>query len=529
MRTLWQAVAAAAGTLLVATACGGTAGSSTGSQQLVDHATMTIAINEDPGNLDPQNTVLAVDGQLAAFAYDPLVNENGAGKPVSGLAQTWQQSGNSYRFTLRPGITCSDGSKLTATTVAANFSYLADPKNKSPLLGLYVPPGLTAVGDNAARTVTLTLKGPFPFFLSGISSVAIVCQKGLAHRALLAQHTDGTGPYQLTTAVPGASYTYAVRPGYSWGPGGASTKAAGMPSTVAFKVVTNTGTAANLLLNGQVNIASIGQADAPRVNAAGLPHHDLLRPAGEMFFNESHGHPTADPRVRRALVMAVNLSQLGKVLTSGAGQPSQGMVTVSPKPCAGDPVRANLPAHNLAQANALLQQAGWVKGADGLRHKGGQTLSLQLMYGSTLDNDASAAELAVSQWRAAGVKVTAVAKPVTQISTTLFSTGTWDISWAPLTVQFPSQLVPFLSGPVPPNGTNFGHVSNPGYDRLSQQASAMSNTSGCPHWLAAEADLVRNADVVPYYDAVTPTYEKNARFSLVGGGIVATSLRRLAG
>jgi peptide/nickel transport system substrate-binding protein len=508
-------------------ACGGSSATNSGGGKPLENATLTIAVDQDPGNLDPQNSVLIVDGEFAAFAYDPLVNEGPKGDVVSGLAQTWHQSGTTYQFALRPGITCSDGTPLTASTVAANFNYLANPASKSPLLGLYVPAGLKASGNDATHTVTLRLSSPFAFFLIGLSAVPIVCQKALASRKGIAEATDGTGPYQLTSYVSGDSYTYTVRKGYAWGPGGASTSVAGLPAKVVLKVVSNASTSANLLLAGTVNITGVSQADQPRVDAAHLMHRGIQAPVGEMFYNEAADRPAADPKVRRALTAALDLNQIGKVMTGGTGQPSQGMVTVEPKPCSGNTVAGLLPAHDVATAEQLLDQAGWAKGSDGVRRKNGKPLSLQLIYGNTPDTTASAAELAVSQWRAAGVKVKAVAVTDTQLSSTLFGTGSWDISWAPLTVQLPTQLVPLLSGAVPPKGTNFAHISNAIYDKLSAAASSMADTSGCANWTTAEKALIQAVDVVPYYDSVGPTYAKNATFDDIGGVLVPTSLRRL--
>ena len=47
----------------------------------------------------------------------------------------------------------------------------------------------------------------------------------------------GTGPYELTEAVPGDHYTYQIRDGYTWGPNGATTAEEGMPDTVVMKIV----------------------------------------------------------------------------------------------------------------------------------------------------------------------------------------------------------------------------------------------------------------------------------------------------
>ena len=201
----------------------------------------------------------------------------------------------------------------------ANLDYVANPENQSPFLGVYYPVGATAVADDAARTVTITLAAPAPFVLNGLTDLPIVCAAGMADRASLASATSGTGPYVLNEAAPGDHYTYALRDGYPWGPDGASTDVEGMPDTVVLRIVENPSTAANLLLTGDVNAAAIIGPDAERVAQEGLFTVDTAVLLGEMWFNHAEGRPASDPAVRMALVQAVDLAQLQQVLTAGQG------------------------------------------------------------------------------------------------------------------------------------------------------------------------------------------------------------------
>lgn len=510
---------------LTASACGGSGPGPSG-QNLVSGGTLTEGIPTDPGNLDPQQSALSIDGEIAQLAYDPLVQQSQSGAMVSGLASAWHLSGNSVTFTLKKGVTCSDGSPVTPSLIAANVAYVGNPANKSPLLGVFLPPGTTAHADSAARTVTLSWPQPFPFALQALAGLPIVCPKGLASRGILAHGTDGTGPYVLSQAVPGSQYTYKVRKGYTWGPGGASTASPGLPAKLVVKVVSNETTAANLLLNGQLNIALVVGPDRARLSAAHLLSHAALINLGEMEFNQAAGRPTADENVRRALTMALNLTQASSVLTSGTGVASPGLVTLTPKPCKGNTVQGNLPGHNLTTAQNLLTQAGWTPGPGGIRQKDGKKLALTLLYSSADGTPGSdAAQLAVTEWAQLGVQVHPEGVPDTQVSTILFGTGAWDIGWVSLTVQFPSTAIPFFSGPVPPNGTNFAHISNATYQHLTAQAAGMSGTTGCPQWNQAEEALYQQADVIPFAAQTEPVWAKKATFQLGNSGPVPTSLR----
>ena len=66
--------------------------------------------------------------------------------------------------------------------------------------------------------MTITLAAPAPFVLNGLASLPMVCDAGMKDRKSLADGTTGTGPYELTEAVPNDHYTYQIRDGYTWGP-----------------------------------------------------------------------------------------------------------------------------------------------------------------------------------------------------------------------------------------------------------------------------------------------------------------------
>ncbi len=501
-------------------------GSSPGN--VVNGGTFTMSMNSDPGNLDPQGAATSNTFQMTQFAYDNLLSESADGKIESELATKWSVAGSKVTLTLHKGITCSDGAPFTAADAVANISYVADPKNKSPFLGVYLPGGAKASANTAAGTVTITLAQPAPFVLDGLASLPMVCAKGMQDRKSLARKTDGTGPYQLTEAVSGDHYTYTKRSGYTWGPGGATTATPGLPSTIVVKIVQNETTAANLLLSGGLNSATILGADVQRLESAHLFSTDTQSIAGEMWFNQAAGRPGADPAVRQALTSAVDLDQLTKVLTSNNGQPATEFAALPPVACPGNSVTANLPTHDLDKAKQLLDSAGWKVGSGGVRSKDGKPLAVTFVYNSAQGpGGAAAAELASATWKQLGVDVTVKPQDSTAISGTVFSTGNWDIVWLTLNVSSPDQIVPFMSGPAPGKGTNFAHINNSAYSSLVAKASAMTGSAGCSDWLKAEGELVKAVDVVPFANQVVKTFGYHAQFAVVGA-LVPTSIRMMA-
>jgi peptide/nickel transport system substrate-binding protein len=502
---------------LVVAGCGTSGGGSSGA--LADGRTFTMSVGADPGTLDPALTVLNAARTVGRFLYARLVDRTASGDVVAGLAEKWEADATKATFTLRKGITCADGTPLTATDVAKNIAFVGDPGNKSPLVGLVVAPGTTATADEATATITVTSGAPDAFLLTNVGSLPIVCAKGMTDRALLTKGEQGTGMFAMSEIVPNDHYTLTRRKDLP--------AQQGMPDKVVVKVVANETTAVNLLLSGQITAATIAGPDQERLIAQEVGHIDYAAPLGLLGFNQSDGLPTQDAAVRRALVQALDLAQVGKVLTSGKGRPSKSFVTVEPRPCTADNVTANLPPHDRAAAETALDSAGWVRNG-GTRTKDGKPLSVRLLQPTVVGPTFTAtAELIQQTWQAIGVQVSIQPADAAGLNQALFATGSWDVSMVPFTLALPSQLVPFASGPVPPQGVNFGHVRNAEFEQQSKQAATMPGSTGCEHWNKAEAALVKAVDLVPYFDSVVPTFVKGAKFTM-SDGIDPASIRMLA-
>ncbi|MDH2425580.1 ABC transporter substrate-binding protein [Sphaerisporangium sp. TRM90804] len=505
--------------------CGGDGGGAGGGGEAAQGKTFTLDIPADPGALDPQGSAVSALFGMTQFAYDNLVAVAEDGTILPQLAGAWTVDGTTLTFDIKSGVTCADGAPFTAQTVVDNIAYVEDPKNKSPFLGVFIPAGATASASGSK--VTVKLAAPAPFVLNSFSNLPMVCDAGMKDRASLKAKTNGTGPYVLTEAVPSNRYTYQLREGYTWGPGGATTAEKGMPAKVVVKIVANETTAANELLGSTVNAVQITGSDAGRLSGAGLKSVGTQAMIGQQWYNHAKGHPTSDPAVRMALTQALDLKQLQVALTSGKGAAATQLATLEPTGCAGDAVTGHLPAFDAAAAGATLDAAGWTKGADGVRAKDGKPLSVSFIYDNSLGTGGgAAAELAAAAWKAIGVDVKATQQNQTQLSGALFGTGDWDVAWAPVNVSTPDQIMPFVSGPAAPKGTNFASIDNADYLAAATKAMGVTGADGCKDWFAAEQALYRSADLVPFANNVIPIFLKGAELSVIGN-IVPTSIRML--
>ena len=482
------------------------------SSSYVSGQTATILLPSDPGSLDPDLTSLSVTQQADSFLYDSLINFTSSDAMEPGLATKWSGTTTSATFTLRKGVTCSDGSPLTAATVAANINFVGTIKNASSRAGVWVEPGATATADDATGTVTVKSPVPDAFLVSDVGQTQIVCDSGLKNRKLLQEGAEGTGLYTLTSSVPDSSYTLALRKGYNWGPGGVTSATKGLPATVVLKVVTNMTTGANLLLSGGANIGEVVGPDTQRLTS--LYSQSVDAPFGVLWFNQKQGTPTAQEAVRRALTQALELTQLGQVLTSGTGTPTTGMVAPAFSPCKGNTVSGNLPAYDLSAAKSALA---------------GKSLSLAVYYVTSVGSGgAAAAELMQSTWSQLGVKVSLHGITDAELDSEIVAgAAAWSVAIVPVGLTSPSELVPLVSGATPPAGTDFSHIDNAVYTADMKQASSTAGSAGCPEWNAAESALYKDVDLVPFVDSATATYAKGATFSLSQGSILPASIRML--
>lgn len=322
----YPTLAAAAGLTLVLSACGsgGTSSGASGGEPATD-GTFRFALQADPGALNPIMSAASATAELSRLAYDYLIYQDPDTSEVGPwLAEKWEETPTSASFTIRDGVTCTDGSTLTPQTVADNINFVANPDNGSQLRGSSVPTGATATAGPATRSVTVTTPEPSPFLLLNVGRLPILCEAGLKDPTASNKKSLGTGMFEVTEVAANDHYTFQRREGYNWGPDGTTSDTPGVPKTVVAAMSPNVSTAANQLLSGELNAAPIAGPDKDRVAAANLDSVGRPLPAGQMYFNQIASNPTSDPAVRKALIQAVDLDDLTQVITAGhgSGQPA---------------------------------------------------------------------------------------------------------------------------------------------------------------------------------------------------------------
>ena len=488
---------------LVLAGCSPAASSGTSDAYATDGA-FSVAIQEDPGDLNPLVTNLVAAQVVGAYAYDSLVFVDPATNEMKPwLAESWTDGPSEVTFTLQDGITCADGTEFTAQTAADNFNWIADEANGSPLRDSIVPS--TAVATAEGNVLTVATPEPSPFLLYNIGAQQLACEGAMEDPTSASAASNGTGMFEITEVVANDHITLTRRDGYAWSPEGNTTSdTAGVPKTVTVKIVPDPSTTANLLLSKGLNAAVVSGADEERLGS--LATQDSPNLSGEIIFNHLAGLPTADLAVRTALTQAADLDTFTEIITGGKGERATSLLTVEPKVCVYDSVDGTLPEFDEDAATATLEEDGWAKNASGIFEKDGAPLKIDLIYNNSTDIRSAAAEYLGTQWEALGVEVNLIGGDQNFLIGNTFATedpSGWSVSvGVDLQSNTPSIFPPYLSGPTVPEGTNFASIDNPGYVDLAGQAALESGDAACDLWKQAEQELLTNVDLIPA--SVTP-------------------------
>ena len=335
-----------------------------------DQDTLRIALLKPTGNLDP-HIYRAVWG-VQSVIYDPLVLYSSGGKIEPGLAESWtvSEDGKTYTFKLRSGVVFHDGAPFDADAVVWNLKRWIGMEDHNWLV---TSAQYESVSATDALTVELKLKKAIPQVLSELSLVRPV--RFLSPKSVDAagkyQAPIGTGPWKV--AVNDETHTVVERNDAYWGAKPAF-------SRIEFVVIPDGGSRIAALRAGEIDVCG-GDYVSPITPEQAL----ILRSSGVgvitsqgtntflLGFNQNRPK-LQDSRVREAVSIAIDRAAIAKAIYSDFSEPTANLLPAS-VPFGGR--RLPIPVRDVERAKALLDQAGWT--GEGVREKGGETLSLELV------------------------------------------------------------------------------------------------------------------------------------------------------
>ncbi|MEU6119422.1 ABC transporter substrate-binding protein [Streptomyces sp. NPDC047117] len=375
-RRSFLGLALGAGSAFALSACGGRATTAAAGEAA------TLKWGWDlPTSWDPVTSSAGWDVHALSLVYSGLTKLDEKGNAVPALARSWKYNddGTAVTFTLRKGLTFSDGTPLDATAVKKSIERGRDAP-KSLIASQLV--GVRKAVARDARTVELQLVEPdyqFPALLAGKTGMVVNPKAFEKDAGSLATRPAGSGPYTLTSYVQNSRALLRRNPRY-WDAG--SIKA----ENFELYPLPEESTVVASLTSGQYNVAQIPGSQVEAARAAGLQVQVIPSMVVRVLDVHIGKEPLTDPDVALALKYAVDREELLKTAAFGHGEVTRQFF---PKGYAGhDEALEKLFPYDPEKAKRLLAKAGH---ADGLEI----TLTTQQAEG--------AAELIQAQLKKVGI------------------------------------------------------------------------------------------------------------------------------
>lgn len=343
---------------------------------------VTIVREVDSNNYDPQKTTALAAAEVLFMLGDTLV----AMKPdlttvVPSLATSWDisEDGLTYTFHLRDDVTFCDGKKFTAGDAAFSLSRLADPATASPAgWRAGKVDSIRAVDDT---TLEYKLKEPFSELLYQLtqSFATIVDSADVEARGadFGVSGLNATGPFCWGEWRPRDKIVMTRHEGYAWGPTAHENTGPAQVESITFAVVPEANTRISALLTGQADMSrEIPYMAYEQLRSTpGFSIQVSDRAAWTEYFGFKTDKPMVkDLAVRKAMNLALNQQAMVTDLYFDEVIPAKTFMSPDTRDW---PQEANeiLAGYDVEAAKAMLDEAGWTVGADGIRAKDGLRLA----------------------------------------------------------------------------------------------------------------------------------------------------------
>jgi len=377
-----------------------------------------------PSILNPYLSSGTKDIESASLVVEPLGRYDQDGALVAYLAEeipTVENGGvaadlKSITWKLKSGLTWSDGTPVTSADVKFTADYCMNPEGGCAQLAKFEGVDSVEIIDDLTVTVTFGEAKPNPYgpFMGGQSPIIQMAQFENCTGAKAPECTEanfgpiGTGPFVVTDFRPNdvismeanQNYRDAAKPAFA-----TLTFKGGGDATASGRAVLETGEfdyAWNLQLAPDVLAKMAEGGKGTTVAAFGtlveriemnMTNTSPDLPEGERG-TAMHPHPfLSDVRVRKALSMAIDRELLVEIGYGQAGRPTCNLV---PAPLAYASDNTDCLTQDIEGAKALLDEAGYTVGSDGVREKDGVRLSM--LYQTSTNAVRQDFQALIKQW-----------------------------------------------------------------------------------------------------------------------------------
>jgi peptide/nickel transport system substrate-binding protein len=496
----------------------GSAGSGDGTPQ--SGGTLTYASGDaEPTCLDPHVGGNYPQALVGSQFLESLVSLDADGTVIPWLADSWEvgDDGLSWEFTLREGVTFTDGTPLDAAAVQANVAHLQDPATGSSTgyLALAKVSGTEAVSDSVVR---FTLSEPDSALLESLSQPWLAIESPAALERSQDENCEapvGTGPFIVESWVKQNSITLVRNDDYTSPPEDAAHEGPAYLDSIVWRFIPDSASRYAALQAGEVDVIDNAQPDtiSQAESSDAIVHLDAPRPGASNRIELNSGKaPFDDVSVREAFIRSTNVDDAVASLFQGSAERSYSALS-SVEPLGVS--RPDLFEYDPEAAADLLDAAGWSEtDAEGFRVKDGVRLTVVFPVST---NQSIPAEQSLFEQIQATAKETGFDVQLSRLDLsswyTALGANQYDAVSAPYTKVGPDVLRILFdsSGITPaPSGyfANHSQVNDPELDSLLAQASATTDADTRASLYADAQDIVLEG----YY--ILPLYDQQNHFLL---------------
>jgi peptide/nickel transport system substrate-binding protein len=444
---------------------------------------LTIAVGGAFTSMDPHFFNLGPNNGLTSYVFEPLMRFDPKFQPEPALAVSWKAvDEKTWEIKLREGVTFHDGSPFTADDVVFSFARIPT-LLLSPGSFIYAVKPIVQTEIVDPHTLRLHTRGPVPLLPYNLTGVAIVAKKygdGMTTASFNSLQTAiGTGPYRVTAFTVGDQATF-QRNDTWWDK---------QPywNTVSYRLVTDGAARIAMLRTGEADVIDqVPTRDAadlkanPKVTVIALPGQRLIYLGPDAtrmvtpFVTDTAGqkleaNPLRDPRVRRALSLAINREGLKDRIMDGYSAPTGQLM---PEGLSGYEPAIPVDPYDPEHAKKILAEAGYPSGF-GLTLHGPNNRYV---------NDSKLVEAIAQMWTRIGVKTEVEVMPAATFFTRAqhaeFSMRL--AGWASDSGEASSNLTELVASSDPSKGRDAvfrpDKYTNPRVDTIIEQALATIDT-----------------------------------------------------
>jgi peptide/nickel transport system substrate-binding protein len=373
---------------------------------------------------------------------------------------------------IRPDATWSDGTPVTTEDIRYFFDNVTDPDNDvASRVGYDQIKKLELVDGKTFRAVFDSPYGAFRGLWQAIPQAAYLRSRPGGWKSGLDEDPGpSAGPYLFERWNKGESITLVPNPHWKQQP---------RPTVdrVVLRFLPDLSTVPDALRNGEVDVIQ-AQAQLDLLqdlqDVPGLKLDVVTGPTFEHLVFNLQDPVVGDPAVRRAISHGIDREAIVKALIAPLhpeAQPLHNMVLPNAASPNSEPHGEQYRSRDLDAARKLLQDAGWIPGADGIRIKNGKPLAIQFATTAGNQRREQGLELIGGQLAEVGIKVLIDTCPPSCLFSKRLPAGQFQValkSWSGSPFPIADAKARFVTGA----GDNYSRYSNPRVDELARQAGA---------------------------------------------------------